>query len=208
MAAASEVGICNSALVKLGVGSDGRIGSLSEGTKNANLCNEQYEKRRDKLLRSHRWNFAIKRVQLARMVATPVSEFDFKYQLPTDYLRVVSVHDSDAGTGVVRYKIEGTALLVSTEEVFLRYVSQATDPVSMTADFREYLATDIAHELALAIAQSNTVKEALRKELKEAKLGARSADALEDFPEEFPEASWTAARRGRRNRGIWPRGST
>ena len=61
---ASVVGICNSALVKIGAT---RIISLTEGSKNANLCDEQYEKVRNDLLRSHAWNFATARRKLARL---------------------------------------------------------------------------------------------------------------------------------------------
>ena len=42
----SKVGICNSALIKLGAST---IMSLADGSKNASLCNEQYDKLRDDL---------------------------------------------------------------------------------------------------------------------------------------------------------------
>lgn len=60
--ASSDVAICNSALIKLGVA---EITSLSQNVKRAQLCDEQYPKVRDELLRNHVWNFAIKRKVLA-----------------------------------------------------------------------------------------------------------------------------------------------
>ena len=46
--ASSEVAICNSALIKIGAA---EITSLSDVNKRAQLCNEQYSKLRDELLR-------------------------------------------------------------------------------------------------------------------------------------------------------------
>tara|TARA_R100001530_G_scaffold114015_1_gene80959 strand:+ start:206 stop:1021 length:816 start_codon:yes stop_codon:yes gene_type:complete len=60
--ASSEVAICNSALIKLGAA---EISSLSDTNKRAQLCNAQYSKLRDELLRSHPWNFAIGRKVLS-----------------------------------------------------------------------------------------------------------------------------------------------
>ena len=54
--------ICNSALIKIGAS---KIAALSDTNKRAILCNEQYPKLRDDLLRSHPWNFAIKRKVLS-----------------------------------------------------------------------------------------------------------------------------------------------
>lgn len=194
---ASEVGICNSALTKVGVGGDGRISSLTEGSRNANICNEQYPKLRDDLLRSHTWNFATTRAKLARRDEAPAFEFNYKYQLPSDWIRVVSVHDNDAGAGHVRYKIEGSTLLCDAEDVYLRYVRQVTDPNDMPPDFREALAALLARDLALPVVQSNTLKQDMKDDFKRAARRARSTDAIEDTPEDMPEGSWVSARRGR-----------
>ena len=70
---ASEVGICNSALVKIG---EPTITALDQGGKAASTCNELYEKLRDELLRRHQWNFAVARAKLARLSETPAFGFD------------------------------------------------------------------------------------------------------------------------------------
>ena len=53
----SEVSICNSALIKLGAS---RIASLTEDSKEAKLCYEQYPILRDEVQASHPWNFCTK----------------------------------------------------------------------------------------------------------------------------------------------------
>ncbi len=188
---ASVVGICNSALVKLGAT---RIISLTEGSKNANLCDEQYEKVRDDLLRSHAWNFAIARRKLARLADAPTFGFDYVFQLPTDFLRVVSVHDDESATGGIAYKIEGRTLLSNATDIYLRYIRQVTDPNDMDALFRETLAWAVASDLAIPITQSSTTREQMRDGLDDHLSKAKSIDAIEDFPETEPDPAWVSER--------------
>ena len=189
---ASEVGICNSALSK--IGSPTRITSLTEGSRAANACNEQYAKIRDALLRSHTWNFATKRAKLAQSSEIPEYEFNFAYRLPADWLRTVAVHDNDAGVGDTAFRIEGRKLITNANELYLRYIRRVTDPNDMPADFREALAVNLAVELAILIAQSNSLKESLKADQKTALRRTRSTDAIEDYPEAFPEGNWITSR--------------
>lgn len=190
---ADETGICNSALSKVGAT---RIVSLIDGTKNANFCAEQYEKLRDQLLRRHIWNFAKARAKLAKLTPAPAFGFDNAFQLPSDWLRTVSVHDNDQGLGVIPYAIEGRSILADSEDVYLIYVKIVTDPNQMTADFRETLAVLLAREAAIPIAHSNSLKQDMKDDLRKALREARGTDAIEDYPEEFPVGSWDEARHG------------
>jgi len=188
---ASEVGICNSALIKIGAA---RITSLTEGSKNANLCNEQYAKLRDSELRGHTWNFAKTRVKLAQISGAPVSGFDYHYQLPTDWLRAIAAYDSDADQGVLTYEIKGDRLLADSTDVYLVYVRQVTDPNDMDAMFREALAYRLAAELAIPIASSGSLHDRMMRGFGSALRRAKSADAIEDFPEQFPSSPWVTGR--------------
>ena len=188
---ASEIGICNSALTKIGAT---RIVALDEGSRNANACAELYPKLRDDLLRSHTWNFATVRLKLARLASTPAFGFSYEYQLPVDWLRTVSVHGNERGDGFAEYRVEGRRLRSSAEDVYLRYIRIVADANDMPADFREALAAMLARDLAVPIAQSNTLREAMGEAFREALGRAKSADALEDCPDALPEGSWVAAR--------------
>ena len=188
---ASIVGICNSALIKLGAST---IMNLTDGSKNANLCGEQYEKLRDDALRTHNWNFAIARAKLGQSSTAPAFEYDHAYTLPADWLRTITVHDNDAGRGFVEYRIEGRELVSDADAIWLRYIRQVTDPNEMDAAFREALAWKLAADLAIPITQSSTTLQQMTEGLRQSLVSARGVDAFEDFPEPEPESAWTAAR--------------
>ena len=188
---ASEIGICNSALTKIGAA---RIVALDEGSRNANACAELYPKLRDDLLRSHIWNFATVRLKLGRLASTPAFGFAYEYQLPVDWLRTISVHNNDSGSGFVEYRVEGRRLRCSAEDVYLRYIRIVTDANEMPADFREALAAMLARDLAIPIAQSNALREVMGEAFRDELARAKSADALEDWPEALPEGSWVTVR--------------
>lgn len=186
---ADVIGICNSALAKVGAA---RITALDEGGKNANLCAELYEKCRDDLLRAHAWNFAAARAKLAQAAEPPAFGFDRAYQLPADWIRCVAAEGE--GGSVLVYRVEGGCLLSDAEEVYLRYVRRVADVNRMPADFREALACLLARELAIPIAQSNTLEERLEARFRTRLRRARTTDGLEDQPEPMPLGSWAEVR--------------
>lgn len=188
---ADITGICNSALAKIGAA---RITGVTEGSRNANLCGELYAKCRDDLLRAHAWNFAAARAKLARVAEPPVFGPAHAYALPADWIRCVAVHGDAAGRTAPRYRVEGDRLLSDAEDIYLRYVRQVEDANLMPADFRETLACLLARELAVPIAQSNSLEEKLEARFRTRFRRARTTDGLEDLPEPLPLGAWAAVR--------------
>jgi hypothetical protein len=192
--------VVNAALVEIG---GSRITSLTDGSTNANAANDIYTEIRDGLLRSHNWNFATKRAKLAQSSTVPAFEFDYAYPLPSDWIRTTSVHNNDAGHGTVFYRMEivGTqrAILADSDQLYIRYVYQVTDPNQMAADFRRAFELALARSLSLKIPTSNTVKAELVKEANRALNVARSTDSMGQSPEIRPRGSWSTVRSGRRD---------
>lgn len=193
---ASVVDICNSALAKIGAA---RITSLEEGSKNANLCAELYEKCRDDLLRAHTWNFAAARVKLAQDSTAPAFGYGHAYALPADWIRSVVAYSDEGANVPAVYKIEGNKLLSDAADLYLRYIRRIEDANLMPADFREALSCLLARELAVPIAQSNTLEEKLEARFRTRLRRARTTDGLEDTADPLPDSSWTTARHG----GTW-----
>lgn len=201
----SSTDIVNYALRALGAN---RITSLTDGTPNANAANDIYEMTRDHVLRQHPWNFATMRAPLAELDDGPSFGFDHQHALPSDWIRTISVHDNDAGLGTIEFKeevYENQKVIVSdSDTVYLRYVGRVTDPNLYPPDFVVALAVALAERLAVAIPNSVSLKDTLRKDVESLILGARSADALGQSPEKRPAGSWVAARFGWPS-NRWPR---
>ncbi len=188
---ASEVSICNVALSRINAAP---ITSLTDGSRQATLCHDLFPALRDELLRVHTWNFAVARVLLARREVAPVFGWSYAYQLPADFIRVVSVHGEESGRSVASYRVEGDALLSDDPALYLRYIKRVTDTNIMTPDFRRALSLWLAADLALGLGNSRTLRGALLDEYRAALQAARSADAIEDTPLEEPDPSWVTAR--------------
>ena len=190
---ASKTGVANSALIKLGAKTVTSI-DPSDGTKTANIAAEQYDKTRLRLLRRHPWNCAIERVKLARLSDVPAFEFDYYYQLPTDWLRCIAVSDNAQGLSEADYRIEGRKIASSASDIYLRYVKDLEDVNEMDPTFREALACALALDMATALTASSTLKEQIASDFTTALLEGVSVDSIEDAVEEEPESEWITAR--------------
>jgi len=187
---ASVVGICNNALIKIG---EETITSLTEDSKAARLCNQIYEQTRDSLLRSHIWNFAVKRLELAENTTTPLFGFGQSFALPSDCLRVLCIEDSDIYPDYV-YQIEGRNLLTDESAAKIKYIARIEDPNEFDLLFTETLSARLAFELAYPLAESNTLADLMHSLFKEKLAEARSIDGQEGTPPQIIAREWTDAR--------------
>lgn len=204
----SEVDICNMALDRLG---HQTITSLDQGTKAADLCQRNYPRCRDSLLRAHPWNFAIKRATLALSATAPNHEFTAQHALPTDCLKVIRTSweaDGVSGAAVygwpglngyagdsVPYRIEGRYLLCNEDTAKIEYIAQITDTTQFDELFVDVLAQRLAAEIGMALTDNASAVEKLwgiyQTKLNEARL----MDAQEGTPREVVDLSpWLAAR--------------
>lgn len=183
----SVVEICNKALDKLG---HGAITSLEDGTKAANLCLRNWDMVRNEVLRSHSWNFAIKRIALAPSTESPAFGFSNAFPLPSDYLRIIEIQDSN----LFDYQMESNNILCNESVLYVRYIYEVTDPNQYDATFVDTVATRMAVELCEPLTQSNTKKNELIKDLDASLTNARRIDGQENPPVSFVEDDWITAR--------------
>jgi hypothetical protein len=170
---ASDVAICNTALNRLGANT---ITSFTENSKEARLCNAEYEGIRDQVLRSHPWNCALRRATLAQESDTPSFGYAYQYILPTDpyCLRVLQME-----TEVEQFKVEGRKLLTDESTAKILYIGRVTDPEEFDSLLVDTLSARIAVEFAFNITGSRTLQ-ADMFDLYNQKLAlARSFDAQE-----------------------------
>lgn len=184
----SNVEICNVALTRV---DRKRITDLLDGSTSANDCAVIFAPTRQELLRNHDWNFARSRQKLARLAAAPTYEFSFAYQLPTDWLSVRAVHATSAATMQLPYRLEGQTVLSDAAEIFLTYTKDVADPAAMPADFRSLFSYRLAEQLT----KSSTIREEMFRAVRKSMKQSKSSDAIEDFAEGLPVASWLSERR-------------
>lgn len=195
---ASEVSIINEALLELG---QKTIVARTDDSTEARTMDSLFDPTRDNLLRRHTWNFATKRIKLARSANTPAFEFSYQYPVPSDWLRTVVVSASDHGHTDIDYKqaydaTDGRVILSDATELWLAYVAETTDPGVFGPDFSRLLALDLAQRACIKLKNSRPLREDLATAYKNQWFAATSADAIEDMPDRRPEGSWVTGRRG------------
>jgi len=165
----TSTSICNDALLEIGAE---RIVSLSDTSKRALICNEQYEKLRDYVLTCHPWVFSIKRAELAQLVSTPEFGYAYQYQLPSDCLRVLKTDEGE------EYKVEGVYLLTDATTAFIQYISRVTDASKYSPNFAMALSKFLAANICYPITQSRELVNDLRADFQRILQEARSVDAM------------------------------
>ncbi len=192
----TELDICNSALSKLGVV---RIAALTDKSKQARLCNQQYSKNRDKLLRMHPWNFATRRVILNPLVSVPPFGFLHEFQIPADNLKIYKVNNSASTDSGVRpttmpYKVEGDKILSNDTSINLFYIQKFTNVSLMDTTFTELLAVLLAADISYALIQSGTLTKELWQQYREEIREIRSFDGQEGTPDSLEPDAFTIVR--------------
>ena len=114
---------------------------------------------------------------------SPGYEWDYQYDLPSDFIRLVRVYEDDGTDGAsYRYHIEGNRILTNYDTMNIQYIFQETDPTAFTDLFREVLVLRLAMKLInpLASTASDAFKQELRNDLKYQEMHARVIDAQEN----------------------------
>lgn len=198
--AASNVAIANLALTKLG---DLRILNLTDNTKPAREVNAVFDMARDYLQRRFSWRYCIKRANLAADSGTPLWDWSYQYQIPTDCLRILQVGQwypspdlSDLiSTGGQEYVLEGKYILSNqVGPLKLRYLSRVTDPVQFDTAFDMAFSAYLAYLVAEPLTASAEAKQMAYQDYRNAVKDAVIANAIENPPESLADQTWILAR--------------
>jgi hypothetical protein len=142
---ASSVDICNLALSRI---SQDQINSLDDPSPNARFCKAFFEQTRDEVLQSNPWRFASAVVTLTALVDEPLIEWDCKFQLPTDCLRVLELNGSDNRSRSGYFEVQANTLLTNETTAIIRYIRRETDGSLYPPLFVEALSCKLAARIA------------------------------------------------------------
>jgi hypothetical protein len=187
--AASDVAICNSALLRVGAAS---IAALSDVSVEAEACNKIYTQIKNKMLRIHPWKFAKVKVTLTVDATAPDHDWDYRYALPAACLRVVKMEGQEFG---YEWTVEGGYLLNNVGgDIGITYISNATAVTAFDSTFDDALIAELAYNLSYSLVQSVTLRKELKEEAKEALRAARAFNGQEGSGDRVYADSWLNSR--------------
>ncbi len=199
--ATSKTDIANLALLKLGKNPITNIEDSND--HHASIIRQSWDVLRDSELRNHAWLFALKRVLLPALAEPPAFGYGFAYQLPPDFLRLVSVNGESAPydpstynpTAYMRWVVENNKVLTDYgSPIRARYVARVENTFEWDASFVELFACRIAAELTQKVNGSATDRQLAWQEYAEARAMAYKNNAIETDTQTFPDGAFVAAR--------------
>ena len=158
-----------------------------------------YDIERQSALRSHPWKFATKRALLSpNPTAVPPFGYQYAYDLPSDYIRMVSVGDDYLGDVRMSRVIENGQILTpagsnsafptssgatpaDNTTLFIRYIYDIVAVGSFDSLFIKYLAMSLAMQLSTKFAISAALARNLQAQYEDVQTQARTVNG-QDAP--------------------------
>jgi len=179
----TKISICNRALRLLG---GQRIAATTEDNEAARILTDVWDDILAEVMAAYPWNFAIKRVALVLLVATPTFGYTNAFQLPVGCLRVLNTENTEDSNDE-EWKIEADTLVTDEATCKIRYIALITDVAKYSPGFCSAMAIRLASEIAFPLTnnQNMAIEKFKEYELKikfmtslEGKAGSR--EAIED----------------------------
>lgn len=198
---ATEAGICNVALLRVGVRKF--LEDLSGSSVEAQACSALFEPLRDAVLQEFSWRFATKRASLTVLSSAERSGWEYVYSLPSDFLFARYIYPSTTTPNPdqrVPFELEmndtddGKVLVCNLEDAELVYVAKVDNPGLWTPLFCDALSWRIAADLARALPVKPQVAQAMDVGYQRALNLAIAAELRNEQSGAIPEAESIRAR--------------
>lgn len=172
------VSICSAALLQLG---QQPIANFTQPGDHARLCANLYPLERDSILRENDWNCATKRVVLAPLGTVPAFGYAKQFQLPSDFLRLVSIGDYRIGTPQCQqFKVQGRVVLASGTTLPIEYVFRNDQEATWDSKLVELMTARMLWKLAYPVTKSTSLRDELKAEYMAMARAARAIDSQEN----------------------------
>lgn len=164
---ATDIQIASNALVLLGVAP---ISSFSEPGAGARVASNLFESTMRDALSAHQWRFAVKKQRLNRLSQTPENEWQYAFQLPSDYVAVIGLYPPSD------YQIYQNFLYSNQTDVTLDYIFRP-DTTAMPPYFTKMMEYRLAVDFSVAVTQDANKKQLYWSQYKEELARAMATDA-------------------------------
>ena len=198
---ATEVSICNIALMRCGVSFS--ISAIDEGSQEANACNVFFAHCRDVTLQGAPWGFAKRRATLALSSTAAPTGWAYAYAMPTDCLTPREVINPSVPRNArndqrVPFAVGGTGsqrlIFCDLEDAELEYTARVTNAAQFDPLFADAVAWMLAAEIAAPLSASGDIISMARKMHAQAMHAAITRALSEGCEGPEPESELIAAR--------------
>lgn len=187
--ALSSLDLCNRALVRVGARP---ITAFNDGSMEADICNLLYTPTRDAVLSAYGWSFATAQMNLTTPIAPPLADYSVAFNLPSDFLRALSLGSGGRGRGVP-FRILGKVLHTDISPVTLTYIFRAVE-TDWPAYFDMLIIQRLSAELCIPLTENTARAENLLRMAEVEFARVRQIDAQQDTPQRIEDFSLIDAR--------------
>ncbi|MDO9100502.1 MAG: hypothetical protein Q7V53_07200 [Caldisericota bacterium] len=177
---AGKVRLINIALSRIGEFS---ITALDEGTPQQQKAVTFFTNTRKALLRAHPWNFAVHEVELARIPDETPYDFQYAFQLPADFLRLLKVHDAR------NFKVQGRRVLSDEKVCRIKYVRDVEDPSQWDSTFTDAFTYQLAGDMTYGLVGQASMSELMLSLASQKLKIAKHIDATEDVQDAMDDSN-------------------
>lgn len=142
----TKISLISKALILLG---EKPLESLTDDRYGATVGANLFELIYENELQSNPWRFSVKKAALSRLVATPLNQYAYAYQIPSDCLLVRHVYPRS------HYEIFGDRIYSDATSVELDYQFKP-DVTAVPAYFSSLLVYALARDMVQPITESDT----------------------------------------------------
>lgn len=187
----TKIGLISKALVLLG---EKPLQSLNDQRYGATVGNNLFELIYETELQSNRWRFAMKKAALSMLVATPLNEWQYAFQLPSDMLLPIGTYPAS------NYEIYADRIYTNNNAVELDYMFKP-DISALPAYFAMLMTYALARDMVKPITESDNGVELWQGKYNRQRNTALFADAQGRPNKPITDSPFTAVRNFRSTRG-------
>jgi len=175
--ALNDVALCSRALIRIGAAP---ITSFEDGTAESEIAGALYAPVRDSLLSSYRWSFATGQIKLTALSESPIADYQYAFQLPSDFLKAVSCGAGSKGRGV-NYRIAQGQIHANRNEITLTYIYRPEEE-AFPPFFDGAVIARLSAEFCIPVTESTSRAEALFRISEDEFAKSRQIDAQQHSP--------------------------
>jgi hypothetical protein len=163
----TKIAIISKALILCG---EPPLNSLSDDRYGATVGANLFELIYENELQANRWRFACGKIALSRLVATPLNQYQYAYQLPPTMLLPLGVYPKQD------YEIYSDRIYTNATSFELEYIFKP-DITACPAYFTKLLTLALASLMIKPITESDTAQQLMEKKYNAQRAIAQFADA-------------------------------